>query len=186
MLLCPYLPKFILYFVLTRLFMQTVARPCLYKAWSPWKQSCDQSPLLECFPLSLCWEQGRVGADSCGSRASAASPRSAALGSSSRLKGKACLSYFFVCMCMYLFFDIFNQELSLHRAVEMWDVWSVCVCVYVGGCSRESWNCTFFLSDLCIPQRSFFPDFVSLEAPGVRINFYIGQAEEAGNMFVCS
>lgn len=185
MLFCPYLPKFILYFVLTRLFMQTVARSCLYKAWSPWKQSCDQSPLLECFPLSLCWEQGRVGADSCGSRASAASPRSAALGSSSRLKGKAYLSYFFVCMCMYLFFDIFNQELSLHRAVEMWDVWSVCVCVCRGMIQRELKLYLFSFRSLH-PSEKFFPDFVSLEALGVRINFYIGQAEEAGNMFVCS
>ena len=92
--------------------MQTVA-------WSPWKQSCDHSALLECIPLSLHWEQGRVGADSCGSRASLASPGSAALGSPSRLKGKVCSSYFFVCMHVYLFFDLFKQELSLQRAAKM-------------------------------------------------------------------
>lgn len=56
-------------------------------------------------------EQGRVGADSCGSQANPASPRSVTLGSPSRLTGKAavaCSSYFFVCVHVYLFLDLFK------------------------------------------------------------------------------
>lgn len=61
MLFCPSLPKlcYILYWC--RLFMQTAARSSLYRAWSPWKQSCDRSPLLEHIPLSLSPEQAGQG-----------------------------------------------------------------------------------------------------------------------------
>lgn len=72
--------------------------------------------------LSPSPEQGRVGADSCGSLASSASLGSAALGSPSRLKGKAAvayLSYFFVCAGVCLVLDLFKPELALQRAAEM-------------------------------------------------------------------
>ena len=62
---------------------------------------------------------------------------------------------------------------------------------WVNPAMAESHTKAFFLPLSLVlrslhPSEKFFPDFVSLEAPGVRINLYIGQAEEAGNMFVCS
>ena len=59
------------------------------------------------------------------------------------------------------------------------------MCVCRGMIQRELKLYLFSFRSLH-PSEKFFPDFVSLEVPGVRINFYIGQAEEAGNMFVCS
>lgn len=109
-------------------------------------------------------EQGRVGADSCSSQANPASPRSVTLGSPSRLTGKAavaCSSYFFVCVRVYLFLDLFKREFSLQRAAEMWDVECVQACVCVGGwvLQRELELYLFSFRPLHPSQRRLFSWF---------------------------
>ena len=59
------------------------------------------------------------------------------------------------------------------------------MCVCRGMLQRELKLYLFSFRSLH-PSEKFFPDFVSLEVPGVRINLCIGQAEETGNIFVCS
>lgn len=109
-----------MYFVLTRLFMQTVARSCLYKAWSP----LGSSHVTKAHYLSASLYLSAGNRAGLGQTAAAHGPAQPLpdlqLWARLQAERQSLFELFLcVCMCMYLFFDIFNQELSLHRAVEM-------------------------------------------------------------------
>lgn len=144
MLFCPYLPKFS-FMLCTDAYYLCKQRPgpALTEPGPPGSSHVITAHYLST-SLSPSLKQGRVGAESCGSRPELRLSWicGSGLGFQAERQSSCGLFGLFLCVCgcvcagVCVFLDLFKPELILQRAAEMWDVWSACV--YVGGAPERA------------------------------------------------